>query len=392
MVFDSARRCFFAVVIGVLLFFCRSAHGDDSPLRAYFVGNSVTDTIRYGSLAKLAKSQAQTLTWGRDMIPGAPLPWLWEHPKDGFQEEPFGLYPKALSEYTWDVLSLQPFDRHLDAQDGDLAMARNFIDLALKRSPDVQVYVYSRWPRKDKAKNGSLVLDYKTKWLRKYTGGWDGTEETRDYFERVVAGLRKAYAGKAKPALLVPVGDVLLELNERMKVGKVPGFTDIAEVYVDSIHFNNVGSCIVGTTFYATIFRDDPRGMTADPYNEKLDPKKDRLIDEKLAAAIQDAVWTVVTKHTLAGVRIASHGPNSNPIRLREFSAFRRFAGAKLARIFSHEPAEAKSHLRGEGPLIVRRHTAAVKDPVTNYDSRLPILLGAYRHRLPDRRNARPSQ
>ncbi len=305
MAVTSPSRRFFALLIAPVVFLSGTTRGDDSPLRSYFVGNSVTDTIRYGSLAKLAKSQRHTLTWGRDMIPGSSLSWLWEHPKDGFQEAPFGLYPRALSEHPWDVLSLQPFDRHLVGKDGDLAIAGNFIDLALSRSPDVQVYVYSRWPRKDKAKDGSLILDYKTKWLRKYTGSWDGTEETRDYFETVVAGLRKAYESKAKPVLMVPVGDVLLELHERMRVNKVPGFTNIAEVYVDAIHFNNVGSYIVGTTFYATLFRDDPRGMTADPYNEKLDPKKDRLIDERLAAAIQDAVWTVVSKHPLAGVRRA---------------------------------------------------------------------------------------
>ncbi len=310
MDFNSAGRHLFALVIAPVLFLSCTAHGDDSPLRTYFVGNSVTDTIRYGSLAKLAKSRGRTLTWGRDMIPGAPLSWLWEHPKDGFQQEPFGLYPRALSEHSWDVLSLQPFDRHLVGKDGDLAMAGNFIDLALRSSPDVQVYVYSRWPRKDKAKDGSLVLDYKTKWLRKYTGGWDGTEETRDYFESVVGGLRKAYEGKAKPVLMVPVGDVLLELHERMRLGKVPGFTDIAEVYVDGIHFNNVGSYIVGVTFYATLFRNDPRGMTAAPYNENLDPKNDRLTDEELAAAIHDAVWTVVSKHPLAGIRTASQSPN----------------------------------------------------------------------------------
>ncbi len=185
-------------------------------------------------------------------------------------------------------------------------MAGNFIDLALKRSPDLQVYVYSRWPRKDKAKDGSLVLDYKAKWLKNYTGGWDGTEETRDYFEHVVAELRKAYKGKARPALIVPVGDVLLELDERMRAGKVAGFTNIGEIYVDAIHVNNVGSYIVGTTFYATLFRDDPKGLTASPYNGKIDPKTDRLIDENLAAAILDAVWTVVSKHPLAGVRKAS--------------------------------------------------------------------------------------
>ena len=76
----------------------------------------------------------------------------------------------------------------------------------------------------------------------------------------MVAGLRKAYEGRAKPVLMVPVGDVLLELHERMKAGRVPGFNDIAQVYVDGIHFNNVGSYVVGTTFYATLFQDDPRG------------------------------------------------------------------------------------------------------------------------------------
>ena len=59
------------------------------------------------------------------MIPGALLSWLWEHPKDGFMEEPFQLYSKAFPEYPWDVLSLQPFDRHIDGTDGDLATERN---------------------------------------------------------------------------------------------------------------------------------------------------------------------------------------------------------------------------------------------------------------------------
>ncbi len=39
------------------------------------------------------------------------------------------------------MLALEPFDRLLDGKDGDLAMAGNFIDPALKRSPGLQVYV-----------------------------------------------------------------------------------------------------------------------------------------------------------------------------------------------------------------------------------------------------------
>ena len=274
---------------------------EGEPLRAYFVGNSVTDTINYRGLASLAKSRGKTLAWGRHMIPGAPLSWIWQHPKDGFQQEPFGHYPKALSEYAWDVLSLEPFDRHLD--DDDLVMTRNFIDLALKRNPDVQIFIYSRWPRRANGKGGAFVLDYRTKWFRQYTGAFDGTEETRDYFERLVAELRKAYEGKAKPILLVPVGDVLLELDARMKADKIPGYSDISQLYTDWIHLTNVGSYAVGLTFYATLFKDDPRGLPFEPYHEKLDREHgDRPITPPLATAIQEAVWKVVSKHALAGV------------------------------------------------------------------------------------------
>ncbi len=233
-----------AIVFAVTLL---SVHATaaEKPLRVYFVGNSVTDTINYRGLAELAKSRGHTQVWGRHMIPGAPLQWIWEHPKDGFQEPPFGHYPTALADFKWDVLSLQPFDRHLDGKDGDLAMAKNFIDLALPKSPDLQVYVYARWPRQQKD-------DFDTAWLKKYTGGWDGTNETKDYFERLTLELRKTYP-KLKIRMVL-VGHVMYELNQRMKAGEVLGYKHIKEVFADGIHLNNVGSYVVGCTFFANSF------------------------------------------------------------------------------------------------------------------------------------------
>jgi hypothetical protein len=78
------------------------------------------------------------------------MDWIWEHPDQGFKENPYGYYPDALSGYEWDVLTLQPFDRQIQSPDGrgDLTTAKKLIDLALGRSPDLQVYVYSRWPRR----------------------------------------------------------------------------------------------------------------------------------------------------------------------------------------------------------------------------------------------------
>jgi len=123
-------------VAGTML--CAAARAEE-PLRVYFIGNSVTDTINYKALSELATSRKHKIVWGRHMIPGAPLSWLWEHPNDGFKEEPFGYPTNALPNYQWDVISLQPFDRHLENKDGDIEMARKYIDLALPKSPDAQI-------------------------------------------------------------------------------------------------------------------------------------------------------------------------------------------------------------------------------------------------------------
>jgi CubicO group peptidase (beta-lactamase class C family) len=47
MVFSSPKRRFCSLVFGPVLFLTGTAYPDDSPLRTYFAGNSVTGTIRY---------------------------------------------------------------------------------------------------------------------------------------------------------------------------------------------------------------------------------------------------------------------------------------------------------------------------------------------------------
>ncbi|NQT38775.1 MAG: PEP-CTERM sorting domain-containing protein [Planctomycetes bacterium] len=288
------RTLFNAIVIilGVLAAFPVSAQdtSKQKSLRVYFVGNSVTDTINYRGLEALAKSRGHKHVWGRHMIPGAPLQWIWQHPDQGFQEQPYGHYPTALAKFPWDVLCLQPFDRHITGDEGDIVMARNFIEMALPKSPDLQVYIYARWPRKDK--DGSL--EFAKKWQRKYTGGWDGTNETKDYFERLTRELRNACPELKKPVLMVPVGHVMYELDQRMEAGKVPGLSNIGQVYNDGIHLNNVGSYIVACTFHATLYNENPKGLTAEPYG---------VTDPKLVETIHDVVWKVVSGHELTGVR-----------------------------------------------------------------------------------------
>jgi hypothetical protein len=269
-----------------------------SASRIYHIGNSVTDTINYSAFRSMAQSGGKTYNFGRHMIPGASLDWIWDHPGDGFNESPYGYYPNALPNYSWDVVTIQPFDRHLDS---DTSYARRYIDLARQRADNAntQFYVYSRWPRK----NSDGTLDYDAKWLRTYTGGWDGSEESKDYFEDLTNSLRGQTTYLSKPVRMVPAGDVMYELNQRMKAGRIPGFSNVTQLYADGIHLDNVGSFVVATTFYATMYKADPRGLSYASYDVIKNSATDHDITDSLASAIQQCVWDVVSTHPYAGLR-----------------------------------------------------------------------------------------
>jgi hypothetical protein len=273
-------------------------------LRVYHIGNSVTDTIRYKPIVSLARTRGKQYTLGRHTMPGTPLYGMLDNPDKGFSEPPFGRTFQALTEYQWDVITLQPFNCLLEGKrERDVDTARRYLDLLLQKSPDVQVYVYSRWPGrppiddKDK-KKGYQPIDYAALWDRPYTENWVGkTYETRDYFQRMVDRLNQTESARLRrPVLLIPVGDVFYELNRRIKAGQIAGMSDINSLYTDGVHLNDTGAYIVALTFYATIFHDDPRGLPTTGYGE---------IPPDLAAALQEVVWSVVNHHPYSGVKSA---------------------------------------------------------------------------------------
>lgn len=269
----------------------------------YHIGNSVTDTLQYDRLQTVASGMGQTYTYGRHMIPGAPLTYIYNNPTSGFTTSPYGAYDNALPNFTWNVLTLQPFDRQLNSfSDNDRVTAGQFINLALTNPANnsMRVLIYSRWPRRDSSTASTFYGNsYQDQWDRSYTDpDWSGGNETRDYFQQLTDALRLDF-----PALTIdiaPVGDVLYELANRMALGQINHFTDITQIYSDAIHFydgipnGNIGSYAASLTFYATIFRSSPVGDT----NYDLWG----ITDAALAAQIQDTVWDVVAGHPFSGV------------------------------------------------------------------------------------------
>lgn len=294
------RAILFCVITGMVpVAYPASA---ETLLRVYYIGNSVTDALQYKKFAEIARAKNYRIEWGRHMIPGAPLQWIWDHPNDGFSEKPYGFYSNALADFEWDIVTLQPFDRQLKS---DRQYIQQFIDLTLTKSPSCQFYIFARWPRMtiggksvrfnkadyDPNKPGSgrpsleELDDWQQRWNARYTGQWDGTTESRDYFHQLLREVRAANPNLAKPVRLIPVGDVMAELDRQMREGKVAGFPSIWQFYKDGIHMGPNGSYVVACTFFTTLTGTSPEGLPHELYGVE---------DANLARLIQSTAWKVV--------------------------------------------------------------------------------------------------
>jgi hypothetical protein len=305
------------------------------PTRIYYLGNSLTDELKYDAFVQVAEAGGEKIVWGRHMIPGVPIRGLWGA-DSGFMQNPFGHWKKALREFEWDVVTLQPFSPF----EGEYQHAILFAKEITKKSPAVQLYIYAQWPGKGRGPD----------WFEAFAGpsetpgylrnappefrfadvvagfGADDAQRLqgrslRDEYEAVVLGLRQRGV-PAKPVRMIPVGHVMQLLGQKMRAGLVPGYRTPWDFYSDGVHVNNDGSYLVACTFYATIFGKSPVGLPIGPYQGQPGLAADGIrISPELARTIQETVWEVVSAHPLTGVTA------SEPLRVASPLLFPAVAG-----------------------------------------------------------------
>ncbi|MFP4224708.1 MAG: PEP-CTERM sorting domain-containing protein [Phycisphaeraceae bacterium] len=302
----------------------------------YFLGNSMTDNVEYSDLDHMAEAAGQVdHAWGRHVMAGAPLAWLWDLPDNGWnhnqQGDDHNLVP-ALSEYTWDAVSIQPFEHTLP---DEWYYVHRFANLAVSNglNRDTQIYVYAAWPLAG-PHNGAPdpTRDYQALWDRPYTDDWQRTK-TRDFYYRLTELLNDPGATTDgfgnplelstgddtlatadqpiadilnKPVRMFPIGDVLYELDKRLKADpdalEKYGVDDAIDLYLDFIHLNELGEFVAGTTVYATLYKESPVGVDPARYNDLTEDWDFEDLDPDYVALVQQTAWDVVAGHPHTGV------------------------------------------------------------------------------------------
>jgi hypothetical protein len=296
-------RARFVVASIVALLCALPALAPAAVLRTYFTGNSMTDGINYGGLDAIANAKGNDLVYGKHTNVGSTIYGIWSRPTQGYNLSPYGYYATALKNNTWDGLVVTPTDRKLYVQfsptgpeEGDVTNTLNLLNYARTKSPNIQLYVYERTPRRTKNADGTFQpLDLPAIWGQKFQNSTTPPEISwnarwgRDYYQQLVKEVRAKQPAGSKPAQIVPVGEVVYEIDQRIRKGTFPtALKRIDDIFMDASHFNQTGSYIAAVTFYSIMYKKDPRSLTV--------PGQFGAINSTLAGAIRSAVWDVVRR------------------------------------------------------------------------------------------------
>ncbi len=247
----------------------------------FYIGHSLINHNMPRMVAELAAADdAVEHSYQVQIINGAPLKYNWENSAKGEGADARQVLPQGQV----DVLVMTeavPLDNHLQWS-GSHDYAARFTELARQAKPDTRVYIFETW-HSVKSGTGEEVAYDKNGHLP-----WRGRLDT---------DLAK-WQGIAKAAgvnvQLIPGGQALARLHDEIEKGKVPGLTNIRDVFQDDIHMNDIGNYYMACLHYAVIYKKSPAGLP-----RELTGKWGKAYDApsaELARVLQQLAWQTASQ------------------------------------------------------------------------------------------------
>ena len=240
---------------------------------------------------------------GQHILSGASLNYIVAEP-DEISVAPvpeFGIYTQALPNHEWDFVTFQPYPRGNNPDTPevgpsdlttDVASILELIDLtqANPANSDTKFYIYSAWPR---------YLGYRESWTASTVNvDTTRTEHSLDYYSHLLSRVREATEAEV---YLIPVGEVLFELDTRIRAGEVPNVQSLSSFFRNLVHLRlDIGRYLASTTTFTTLFGLDPFGQTK-PVNFF---GGEAAFSPALFDVIHDTVRHVVARHPDSGVTL----------------------------------------------------------------------------------------
>lgn len=254
-----------------------SPSGRDSA-RIFFIGHSLVNHDMPRMVNELARSREHRVNVGVQVINGAPLRISWDESANAEGTSARAALPRG----GFDVVVMTeaiPLAEHLE-WNAPARYAGNFVDLARQGNQRTITYIYETWHSRNEPN-----------WRRQLNSDRAG-------WESIARDVRASRPGAA--VYIVPAGQALGTLHDRVAAGSVPGLTRMNALFSDDIHLNDRGNYFVALVQYATIFRRSPIGLTtviAKHHGGRYDTPS-----AETARAMQEIAWEVVRTYPRSGV------------------------------------------------------------------------------------------
>lgn len=141
----------------------------------------------------------------------------------------------------------------------------------------------------------------------------------RKHMYMAMEGIKRNFPGLWEQGRLgmIPVGDVFLALDRKMRAGKVPGLVNIGEFSADGGHLRaGLPRYTLAATYYAVLFRDRPHNVDSRVFDDIGNYKSGKFgfyvhqpdlgvkidITPQRARVVNDTIWEVVAGHPYTGV------------------------------------------------------------------------------------------
>lgn len=238
---------------------------EKNTIRAFYVGHSLTSDVPSMVKGLADRNEQVKFSFRHQDIPGAPLRWQWEEKdrKSEFEPQYGGRYHLHLPGGNFNVMvltdSVPRGGAEMEAETIDYL--GRFVAFARSANPDIRIYYYETWHH---LTSGTPQRSEYDKTSPNRDLAWrPRLDADKAMWQNIVDEVNRKHPGRY-PVKIIPSGQVLAAVSDAIKVGKVPGWTSIRDIFGDDIHVNLYGKYVIALSHYAALTGRSPVGLNSD--------------------------------------------------------------------------------------------------------------------------------
>lgn len=246
--------------------------------KALFIGHSLIGTVIPHMFDAFMASIASDIRADAQIINGAPLRYNWDNGATAQGVNARAVLPGG--EYgTVIITEAIPLAPQIQWNDSP-GYAKRYFDLAVGANAETRFFLYETWHEigDDVAAWRARIADDASQW------------------QGIIDHVNDNAADGAPTAYVLPAGQAMGALHDRIEAGEVPGVTSITALFSDNIHLNDTGNWFVAALHAAAVTGADVTALplqTAPPVgaafggpDAALAAVMAEVIDETLAATL----------------------------------------------------------------------------------------------------------